>query len=267
MQEYTFRDELLNLPEAKKYQLSIQISLDGFVVFIHEGESIRLFHLATGTLSNYRMVMRKLDLFLTAQQLSGLEFERVTSILATKVLEVIPNYPASSESIVGWFTQERTNGRERVVQNTLTDNYSLLFSVPNEIEELLHNHFPKIEWVHLLEHLVAHDVKELQNSDTVKCHIHSNCFFVRIYRNQKIELLNVYDCHNGSELIYFLLSAIKAAGCVNPLLSYTGQLNLSDAEWRQVKRTIGKLDRETQVLPEQLSNAMPSTLAEMIVWI
>jgi len=37
MQEYTFRDELLNLPEAKKYQLSIQISLDGFVVFIHEG--------------------------------------------------------------------------------------------------------------------------------------------------------------------------------------------------------------------------------------
>ncbi len=266
MQEYTFRDELLNLPEAKKYQLSIQISLDGFVVLIREGESIRLLHLASGTLSNLRMVMRKLDAYLTTQQLSGLEYERVEALIATPVLEVLPSFPPNNESIGKWFSDARTNGRERVVQNPLATDYTLLFSVPKDIDEVLHTHFQNIEWVHLLEQLVAHDVKELENSDVVRCHFHSNCFFVRIYRNQKIELLNVYDCHNGSELIYFLLSALQAAGCDKPLLSYTGHLHLSDAEWRQIARYVGRIDRGPKLLPEQLPATIPSEIAEMMVW-
>lgn len=261
MQEYTFRDELLNLPEAKKYQLSIQISLDGFVVLLREVESVRLLHISSGALSNYRMVMRKLDAFLTDHQLSGVAFEKVEAVIATKTIELLPFDPSLTGKLREWFSENRTQGVERVISSQLSANYQLLFSVPQDIDEILQTHFQNIEWIHSVEKLVKIDLSADLPEESVRCHFFSGYFLVRIYRNRKIELLNVFDCHNGSELIFFLLSAIQAAGCKNPHISYTGNLKLTDAEWRQVKRFTGGIVKDSIKLSLQLPEGIPADIA------
>ncbi len=211
-------DERLDIKSTDKYEISIQVSLDGFyyalfersyrrvVLFrAHEPEGSRLFSL------------RDIDSFFREDQFLSKDYSRLSLMTPVNHFTLIPA-PLYDPALKEEYYRLNCPGDESlcVMANSLpSSRVILVYAASRDICDLVSRHFPGDEPEHQLRHLIENLVNKRESPDTPLLHINAEHGFIDIVvitSGGELKLCNSYPCSNRSDFIYYALSAARSEG-------------------------------------------------------
>ena len=209
-------DETLDINSTLNYELSIQLSIDGFAFCILD------------TIRNKFVLIRDFEpeenKYLTADKIKELidkddflmkRYKKIYIVMPSKKFTIIPAPLFDPGKKNEYFAFNHGNDDNPVLSNKLDDPDSyLVFSVIRPLQELISNIFPGLNPYHhmrpLLDH-ISHN-RKIVAGNYLHIHVEREFFNLIIFDNNILKFCNSFNYRNISDILYFTLNVFKNLG-------------------------------------------------------
>jgi hypothetical protein len=208
-------DETLDINSTENYELTIQVSPDGFsfclldsirnkyvLIRSHEPEENKYFNAGkiNELISN--------DDFLTRK------FKKVNIVMPTRKFTLVPSPlfdPGKKEEYFS-FNHSVEDGNAIIVNKLNDPETFLVFSVSKSINEILNNFYPGIHPCHHLKPLFGHisHYRKSVNGNYIHIHVEREFFNLIIFNHNVLKICNSFNYRNINDILYYVLNAFKS---------------------------------------------------------
>jgi hypothetical protein len=207
-------DETLDINSTENYELSIQVSPDGFSFCLldtirNKFVLIRAFEPEENKYFNSDKINELLskDEFLTKR------YKKVNIVMPSKKFTLIPAPlfdPAKKDEYFK-FNHIKEDGN-MIVANRISDpDAYLVFSVPKPVNDLINSFYPGVNTYHHIKPLFDHisHSRKSANGNCIHIHIEREFFNLIIFNNNLLKFCNTFNYRNISDILYFVLNVFK----------------------------------------------------------
>jgi hypothetical protein len=230
MQEFNYQDPLYDLTNSEKYNLSIQVNLDGFSILVQDtiSQSVYLLDHTPFQLTSVSGLIRKSTEMLSLKQLTGKKFNQVSIITESQQVKLIPQFLQTGKNLKGLFNlfQRDMKGYE-VIVTPFNTRYCSAFLWPTGLLELFNSVFPGClfvsESVPLLHHI--QDESSDETNQRIGCHFHPGYFLMYAFRGNELQFFNTFSYSSQEDILYFISAYIRQSGENTRTIRLSGVLN------------------------------------------
>ncbi len=208
-------DKSFDLNNTSKYNLSIQVSLDGFSFLILDKNRLLAWKNTVAKISSEKFVARRLLEWLDSEKVLQKKFNTVEVTCFFRKFTCIPEafFEEDKKQKVFELLFPDLTSQNIVVFRTDKSVDRLLCAIPDNLEKLLFKQFGD----YLLAHPVQHLISGLQQVKTVSENkmaiwVGSKELFITIIKNEQVQLVNQFSFSNSNDALYFAVSALKQIG-------------------------------------------------------
>jgi len=207
-------DETLDINSTENYELSIQVSPDGFSFCILDTIRskfvlIRAFEAEENKYFNANKINELLgkDDFLTKR------YKKVSVILPSPKFTIVPSplFDPGKKNEYFTFNHFKEEGN-MIITNKITDPDSyLIFSVSKPVSDLLSSYYPEIHPIHHIKPLFSHISckRKSVHGNYIQIHIEREFFNLIIFDHNTLKFCNTFNYRNISDILYFVLNVFK----------------------------------------------------------
>jgi hypothetical protein len=207
-------DETLDINGTENYQLSVQVSQDGFAFCIldtirNKFVLIRAFEPEENKYFNADQIndMISKDDFLTKH------YKKVSVILPSQKFTIIPTQlfdPAKKDKYFT-FNHNIEDGNIIIVNKLRDPDAYLVSSVSKPVNDLIYSYYPGTHPFHHIVPLlssVSHKRKSV-HGNYIHIHIEKEFFNLIIFDHSTLKFCNTFNYRNISDILYFVLKVFK----------------------------------------------------------
>jgi hypothetical protein len=207
-------DETLDINSTENYDLSIQVSRDGFSFCLldtirNKYVLIRSFEPEENKYYN----AEKIEEIITQDDFLIRKYKNVSLIMPSQKFTIIPSPLYDPGKRDALFTFNHVKDDDTIIAtNKLNDPDSyLVFAVSESILELFNNIYPGIHPVHhvksLFEH-ISHSRKSV-NTNIIHVHVERDFFNLIVFKNNLLSFCNTFSYRNISDIMYYVLNVFR----------------------------------------------------------
>lgn len=259
MQELRFQDNSFSLNNSQKYNLSIQVSLDGFSFFMQDSvtKSFCYFSHTPYCLSGEYGLLKKTTELLKLNGLTNTQFNSTTILIGNNTLRLIPSAFSNEKNIKqlpGYRSKELKD--RKLIVSQLTGKYQLLFLMASELYDIFAQLFPGSVFMHEIQSVINLNLSNITSSSIlVDCIVHNQFILISVVNDSEILFLNSFNVSNRSDILYYLASVLESYPGSEYEINFSGTINevdylfLSDYLKNSKIRTI-RNTKLNQLLPD-----------------
>ena len=215
--DYSFIREKFDINSISKSILSIQVSLDGFSFVITTAEHQQY--------PDYIYINRienndseKLTMALSSFRGFDLkEFYAIRIIVHEAVFALVPDTFFDPKDINAYLNLNHPSiVNRKILSNRITlANAVCIFSMDQKLYDLLKKKYPEAEFCHTSLPFCTMALNKSNDACFIQCYEKS--LELSIIKAQKLVLYNIFDLHDGNDIVYYVLNAYKSIN-LDPLI-------------------------------------------------
>jgi hypothetical protein len=230
-------DETLDINSTANYELSLQMSPNGFAFTILD--TIRnkyvLFR-STEPDENKYFTADSIDEIIRTDDFTNKKYKKVNIVIPSPKFTMVPSPlfdPARKEE---YFTLNLSKDDNDLILSNKTgepDSY-IVFSVPRSFSTLCARHFPSIHPNHHIKPLLKQLVHYSRSSagNYIHIHVEREYFDLILYENNILKFINTFNYRNISDILYYTLNMFRSKGIGNDAtLHFSGLTEKYDDLW------------------------------------
>jgi hypothetical protein len=207
-------DETLDINSTENYELSVQVSPEEFEYCLFD------------TIRNKFILMRVFEpgenKIFTAENINELisnddfltrRYKKVNVVMPSRKFTIIPAPLYDPGKIDEYFTfNQNPDENNIIISNKLSDPDSfVVYSVSNQIINVIKNHYPDIQVMHHLKPLFNHISNHRKNVHGNYIHIHKegDYFNLIIFSHNTLIFCNTFNYRNITDILYYALNVFK----------------------------------------------------------
>lgn len=205
-------DKAFDKNKTNQYELSIQVSLDGFSFFLFSDEHKKVLagKNTTVKISSPKLVSNHFYDWVNAEPLLKLPYQKVNIFIFEEYFTMIPD--SKNSGLSNRFSAELLTNRdcERCqFQNYINGFDAILqFGVLNDLVNTVNSLFSSVGWIHPVSVLLNNfPVSEKPNIGILLQS--QNLYFLLLKRKNQLLLANCFRAENDSDLLYYLLNTFR----------------------------------------------------------
>lgn len=214
--EISLVDETLNIHAKENYHLSIQVSPDGFSFTILNdinNKYILLKHFPVDPNLPKVVAYEKIEEFLNKEELlNQAPYKSVRCIYQSKKSLNIPADYFTEQDIRTYYESVfELEQLEELHYNSLSEpDMIAVFSIPNQLSNLLVKKFNNIQFFHHTAPLMQRVHNEhIEGEEVMALFIAPWFFNMMVIKNNQLLVENVYDYKDAMDIIYFCMNAVN----------------------------------------------------------
>jgi hypothetical protein len=240
MQVTSFYDDSFDLLNSKRYNLSIQASLDGFSVLLEDCKThsyMAMVHMPYKLSSENGLLRKTLELLQLNKLLNRL-YHKVTVFIDSNSAKLIPGHLVNEKQLKQLFSIKPKDTRGKTFfANPINHSYHLVFICSSDVVEFFNTHFGPCEFVHETTPLIK---KNLHNSmnETVNIHLffHSEYYYVSASKKNEILFFNSFAFKSPEDILFYLFSSIRLLDTEKCDISVSGYIEEQDSSYTIIKK-------------------------------
>ncbi len=207
-------DETLDINSTEIYELSIQVSPDGFSFCLldtirNKFVLIRAFEPEENKYFNADKIN---DLFGKDDFLAK-RYKKVNLIISSKKFTLVPAplFDPGKKDEYFTFNHIKEEG-DIIITNKIADPDSILiFSVSKQVNDLIKNYYPEVYPLHHIKPLLSHisHNRKSVHGNYIHIHVEKEFFNLIIFNENILEFCNTFNYRNISDILYFVLNVFK----------------------------------------------------------
>ena len=251
MYEKELFDETLDINSTNNYEISIQVSLNGFSFCLLD------------TLRNKFVMLREYKLSGKENELSsqvgeiiykddflGKQYHAYRIVYIFERNTMVPSGLFDPAIKNDYFTLNHNLEEAYTVSNNKLDypDSYLLFDIRNDLQELMIKTFPDASQSHHIKPLLFSSFKEAsrQQGRYIKLNIEDTFFNIAIIENGKLEFFNTFRYRNASDILYYLMFTFEKLGIENhETVHISGEIDSNDELYENLSRYASSLKLDT----------------------
>lgn len=210
-------DETLDINSTHNYELSLQISSDGFAFSILDTLRSKYILLRSFNPENNRYFTDdNIREIITHDDFLTKKYKKVNIILPSPKFTLVPDPlfdPAKKEEYFTLNLVKEEN--ETIISNKIPKPPAyLVFSVPSSIYEIAGHFYPLVYPVHHIKPLLNQATYYSKNENGIYFHVHieKDYFNVLVIEQNNLNFSNTYKYRNISDILYYVLNIFKIFG-------------------------------------------------------
>ena len=205
MQELRFQDNSFSLNNSQKYNLSIQVSLDGFSFLMQDSVTKSFCYLSHTLycLSGEYGLIKKTSELLKLYGLTNTQFNSTTILFGNKTLRLIPSTFSNEKNIkqLPGFRSKELKDRKLIV-SPLTGKYQLLFLMASELYDIFAQLFPGSVFMHEVQSVINSTFSNKPSSSIlVDCIVHNQFILISVVNDSEILFLNSFNVRDRKSVV------------------------------------------------------------------
>jgi hypothetical protein len=207
-------DETLDINSTENYELSVQVSPDGFAFSLLD--SIRnkfVLIRAFEPEENKYFIADKIEELISKDDFLNKRYKKVNLVMPSPKFTIIPSAlydPAKKDDY--FVFNHNMNESNIVITNKLSDpDAFLVFSVSKPINSLIAGLFPGAHPFHHLKPLfdhISHSRKSI-NGNYIHIHVEREFFNLIIFNHNVLKFCNSFNYRNINDILYYVLNVFK----------------------------------------------------------
>jgi hypothetical protein len=210
MHEFQYCDSSLEKNKSDSYHLSIQAGLDGFsfsVLDPYLNKFLALSHFPFTSKTDLQYLPGIIKDRLNSQELLILEYNSISCILTGNKSTLLPGSLFNKEHIRSYFefNHEMEDLDELHVNYLKYIDAYLIFSVYQELSNVLFRHFPKLKIFNQATPFIESTLVQKTNEQQLSVNFQSDFFDIIYLRGKQLILYNNFRYRDPRDVIYFIL--------------------------------------------------------------
>jgi len=210
-------DETLDINSTENYELSVQVSPDGFAFSLldtirNKFILIRAFEPEENKYFNAEKVNEILntDDFITRR------YRKVNLVMPSPKFTIVPAALFDPGKKDEYFTfNHLSNDGNIIISNRLSDPDSyLVFSVSRPVVELFSSFYPGVQPYHQVKPLMSHlsHSRKSINGNCIHIHVEREFFNLIVFDHNQMKFCNSFKYRNITDILYFTLNVFRTLG-------------------------------------------------------
>ncbi len=214
MQDIYFLDKEFNSDNSKNYNLSIQVSLNGFSFSIYEPQTGRHIGIRNESWEDIHKdnFNTKLKERITSEPLFKYEYRKTILLFVSKEKTIIPGEYFQQENIMQLYSPcENISNADILLYNNIESLKSyIIFSIEKDIYHFINTHFNNPNIIHHCVPLLQFAMKS-NNSlhPNIYINIMKEYFDIIVIVDNKAKLINTHTYNSDIDIAYYVLNALK----------------------------------------------------------
>ncbi len=207
-------DETLDINSTENYELSIQVSPDGFSFCLldtirNKFVLIRAYEPEVNKSYNADHIKKLIskDDFLMKR------FKKVNIVMPSKKFTLVPAPLFDPGKKDEYFTFNHIKeDSDLIITNRISDPEAfLIFSISKPINDLVYSYYPGMYPFHHIKPLVEHisHSRKNVNGNYIHIHVERDYFNLIIFNNNMLKFCNTFNYRNITDILYFVLNVFK----------------------------------------------------------
>jgi hypothetical protein len=208
-------DETLDINSTENYELSVQVSPDGFSFCLldtirNKFVLIRSFQPEENKYFN----ADKINELLMKDDFLSKRYRKVNVVLPSRKFTLVPAplFDPGKKDEYFDFNHNKEEG-DLIISNKVTDpDAFIVFSVSKPINDVINSIYPGVHPFHhikpLLDH-ISHSRKSV-NGNYIHIHVEREFFNLIIFNNNILNFCNSFNYRNISDILYFVMNVFKS---------------------------------------------------------
>jgi hypothetical protein len=213
MDEFEYRQPQLSFSPESNLNLSIQIARE-FISFAIQEKSdhklVYLKHIPYEPLDNWGKFAGRLENIIQSLDILTNKFSSIEAIWISEKYSLVPKGFTDELYLKNLFqlVHPLENLEELKLVEVKETDYNLLFSLPNEVADILSKLFPGLQLFQefLPMHFAYLNSLPKPNSISVYTQIYPEFADIAVYQNGSLKLANSFGMHEKTDLVYHLLN-------------------------------------------------------------
>lgn len=207
-------DETLDINSTENYELSIQVSADGFSFSVldtirNKFVLIRAFEPE----ENKNFNSERISELLSKDDFLSRRYKKVKIVMPSQKFTLVPAplFDPAKKDEYFTFNHNLEDGNMIITNKVSDPDVFVVFSVSRSINDLINSHFPGVHPNHHIKPLfdnISHGRKSL-NENYIHIHIEREYFNLIIFRNNLLKFCNTFNYRNITDILYFVLNVFK----------------------------------------------------------
>jgi hypothetical protein len=207
-------DETLDINSTENYELSVQVSPDGFAFCLLD--TIRNKYVLIRSFEpeeNKKFNVQQIDELISKDDFLTQRYKKVHLLMPSPKFTLVPSPLFDPGKKDEYFTFNHTKEEgEIVIVNKLADpDAYILFSVPKPINDLIGKYYPKAHPFHHIKPLLNHisHSRKTVSGNYIHLHVERDFFNLIIFNEKQLIFCNTFTYRNISDILYFVLNVFK----------------------------------------------------------
>jgi hypothetical protein len=210
-------DETLDINSTENYELSIQVSPEGFAFCLLD--TIRnkyVFFRAFEPEENKFFTADTLDEMISKDDFLTKRYKKVNAVVPSQRFTLVPTPlfdPAKKEEY--FYFNHPNEDNELILNNKITDpDAFVIYSASKPVISLINKYFPGVHPYHQLKplfHHISHCRKSISGS-YIHIHIDREFFNLIIFKENQLSFCNSFTYRNISDILYFVMNVFQNLG-------------------------------------------------------
>lgn len=235
MQEFIYQAATHDLTNSENYNLSIQVSLDGFSFLLLDASahSVSFLYHTPLTLSVVSGLVRKSAELLGRMQLPGKKFNQVTVITDNHHVKLIPSILLTGKNLKSFFTfGPKESNHYEFISTPFDKDYNSVFVWYPDLMELFSTEFPGSIFVNESVPLINHfrNMLDVDSTDVVHCHFHAGYFLMFALKGMRIEFFNTFSHKTPEDVLYYVTAFLQHIENYTPVIRLSGLVSENGPE-------------------------------------
>lgn len=272
MHEFLYQDNTFDLTNSEKYNLSIQVSLDGFSVLCQndENHSLDFINYNPYNLSGDSGLLRKIRELLIEKDILNRSFKNATILLESKQIKIVPDQLASEKNLKYLFNLKPKDIKGRsFITAPLTESYQSIFGYNSELIDFFEGNFTNCSFTHETSELLKLCLKQDSHDKVlIFCFFHTDYFYLFATKDNDILFFNSFSFQSPTDILFYLLSVLKLfkENAVN--MKVAGNIDEQSAEYAIIRKYFPGIQlwepNQIRLIENQITGLQPYRIAPLI---
>lgn len=199
----------IDLSKSNEYNLSIRVSSDGFSFSVVNPQNKSDFMFSKFDISPSTSVSANLKKWLSATEELNHEYKKVFVIFNTSRFMAVPAslYQEGNDEETFYYNHSKINNEKVLSDKLVADDIVMLYGVDKYCHQIISEHFNEFEMMCSATSLLHYYTGKSRISGEKKIFIQLSEHDVKLFcfENDKLLLLNSYNCKQVSDRLYYIL--------------------------------------------------------------
>jgi hypothetical protein len=210
-------DETLDINSTENYELSIQVSPDGFAFCLLDAIRNKFVLIrAFEPEENKYLNPDKINEIITRDDFLARRYRKVNVVMPSPKFTIVPAPLFDPGKKDEYFTfNHLMNDGNIIISNRLTDpDAFLVFSVSKQVTDLISSFHPGVLPYHQVKPLLNHIVhsRKSVNGNYIHLHVEREFFNLIIFDHNLMKFCNAFKYRNITDILYFTLNVFRNLG-------------------------------------------------------
>jgi hypothetical protein len=207
-------DETLDINATENYELSVQVSSDGFYFCLLDAIRNKFVLLrAFEPDENKYFNSDKINELLGKDDFLTKHFKKVNIIMPSSKFTIIPAplFDPGKKDEYFTFNHIKEDGNLIIANKITGPDVFLVFSVSKPVKDLMDSYYPGVHPFHHIKplfHHISHSRKSV-NGNYIHIHVEREFFNLIIFNHSLLKFCNSFNYRNISDILYFVLNVFK----------------------------------------------------------